>query len=127
MDRLKQEKFLDLEFTSNKLKAFKEISSGDIGVKVRHSDNAESNSIYVDFYKRNSKGQWFKQTGLRISDHIISSRPQYTQFIIQPSEIINKKKKLMFVRCVNNCIKKTKLKTTYEELDRLEKLSKTVD
>ena len=99
-----EEKFLDPEYLSTRVRDFKEIKRGDLEFKVVRSCNyPESASLYIKFMK----GNWII-TELRVSDHSINT-PQ-TQFIVERGQILSKKKKEQFVRLIEKCIKVAKKK-----------------
>lgn len=93
-----EEKFLDPEYLSTRVRDFKEIKRGDLEFKVMRSCNyPESASLYIKFMR----GNWIISE-LRVSDHSIKT--EQTQFIVERGAILSKKKKEQFVRLVEKCI-----------------------
>lgn len=108
-----EEKFLDPEYLSTRVRDFKEIKRGDLEFKVIRSCNyPESASLYIKFMK----GNWII-TELRVSDHSIKTTQ--TQFIVAIGGILTKKKKEQFVRLVEKCIKVAKKKILAQAMHRV--------
>ena len=109
-----EEKFLDPEYLSTRVRDFKEIKRGDLEFKVVRSCNyPESASLYIKFMR----GNWIISE-LRVSDH--SVKTEQTQFIVARGSILTKKKKEQFVRLVEKCIKVAKRKILSQAMYELE-------
>lgn len=106
-----EDKFLNKEYLTTRLRDFKEIKSGQVTFGFKDSDREYSNTIYVCFY---IQGQ--KRAELRISDHLISKAPQI-QFIVNPSKTLTKKKKELFVKAVNNVLNKARVINLQKKID----------
>ena len=108
-----EEKFLDPEYLSTRVRDFKEIKRGDLEFKVIRSCNyPESASLYIKFMR----GNWIISE-LRVSDH--SVKTEQTQFIVERGAILSKKKKEQFVRLVEKCIKVAKKKIFAQAMHRV--------
>lgn len=109
----KQSKFLDKNYLKTRLMEFDAIKKGELTFELKESDRVLSKTLYVDFWA-NSGDKHYKQATMRISDHSIDC--PHTQFIIEPYELITKKKKQQFVRLVECSIKRAKDKSLQHKL-----------
>ena len=108
-----EEKFLDPEYISTRVRDFKEIKREDLEFKVVRSCNyPESASLYIKFMR----GNWIISE-LRVSDHSINT--EQTQFIVARGGILTKKKKEQFVRLVEKCIGVAKRKILSQVLHKI--------
>lgn len=97
-----ESKLLEEEYLRTRFNEIKEIKQGLIRVYFKKSDRENSISLYVSFWRDGWHGM-----DLRISDHSIV-RDCQIQFLIDPSQVLTKKKKERFMRTVMNCVTKTK-------------------
>ena len=116
-------RLLDEDYVRVRLNDITEIKHKEIKVNIYHSDNIDSNSIYLDFYCKDTQEQnfkWNRCCTLRISDHHL---PTYksTQFIIDCGKVLTKKKKELFFRTLQNCVRKAKNKHLEYEYKSLQK------
>jgi len=110
-----EDKFLNKEYVETRLRDFKDIKSKNITFEIKGSDRIDSLSLYVEFFIDN-----MKLNTLRISDHLCKTSP-HLQFIIEPTKILAKKKKELFVRTVNHCLaiaKSKKMKYTFRKIEK---------
>lgn len=113
-----QSKFLNKQYLETRLREIREIKRKEITFEIEESDRAFSKSLYVNLYCPSGSGKWFKSHTLRISDHSFEDCP-HTQFIIEPSAFLTKKKKQQFVRALETAVRKAKTKHFYKEMENI--------
>jgi hypothetical protein len=113
-----QSKFLNKQYLETRLREIREIKRKEINFKIEESDRAFSKSLYVNFYCPSGNGKWFKNHTLRISDHPFENCP-HTQFIIDPSAFLTKKKKQQFIRALERSVRNAKTKHFYKEMENI--------
>lgn len=113
-----QSKFLNKQYLETRLWEIREIKRKEITFEIEESDRAFSKSLYVNLYCPSGSGKWFKNHTLRISDHSFEDCP-HTQFIIEPSAFLTKKKKQQFVRALETAVRKAKTKHFYKEMENI--------
>lgn len=122
-----QNKFFNKQYIETRLREIKEIKRKDILFDIEESDRAFSRSLYVNFYCPSSDNKIFKGHTIRISDHLLDvDKCPHSQFIVDPTAIMTKKKKAQFIRTIENSIIKTKTKHFYKELKEIYKNNETV-
>lgn len=112
-----QSKFLNKKYLETRLREIREIRQKEMIFEIGESDRTFSRSLYVSFYCPISSGKFIKGHTLRISDHIIDT--PHTQFIIEPSACLTKKKKQQFARALETAVKKAKTKHFYKEMENI--------
>lgn len=115
-----QSKFLNKQYLETRLREIREIKRKEITFEIEESDRAFSKSLYVNFYCLSYSGKCFKNHTLRISDHSFEDCP-HTQFIIEPSAFLTKKKKQQFVRALETAVRKAKTRHFYKEMENISK------
>ena len=113
-----QSKFLNKQYLETRLREIREIKLKEITFDIEESDRAFSKSLYVNLYCPSGNGKWFKNHTLRISDHSFKDC-LHTQFIIEPSAFLTKKKKQQFVRALETSVRKAKTKHFYKEMKNI--------
>ena len=114
-----QSKLLEEQYISTRLQEFKEIKRKEISFTINKSNVENSVSTYVHFCT-NHDGNWVGCTTLRISDHLHHDKNlKEKQFIIEPSAILTKKKKELFMRTLEQTLKTTLKKQVFSKLNKL--------
>lgn len=116
-------RFIDEDYVRVRLNDITEIKHKEIKVNIYHSDNIDSNSIYIDFYCKlpsDNGFKWSRNCTLRVSDHHLATYKS-TQFIIDGNKIMTKKRKELFFRTLQNCVRKAKTKSLSQEFASLNK------
>jgi hypothetical protein len=113
-----QAKVLNKQYLETRIREIKEIKRKEIIFDIEESDRVFSKTLYVNFYCQGEDSWWFKGHTLRISDHFQENCP-HSQFIINPSEWFTKKKKVQFMKTLENAVKKAKTRCFYKELKKL--------
>lgn len=118
MDR--QTKLLNKQYLETRLRELKEIRRKEITFDIEESDRAFSKSLYINFYIEGKDGKVYKTSTLRISDHLSSKCP-HTQFIIEPNNYLEKKKKTQFMKAVELVVKKARIRFFCKEMEKITK------
>ena len=116
----KQIKLLNKPYLETRLREIKEIKRKEVFWDIEESDRAFSKSIYINFYIESTNGLKWKNHTLRISDHSLTDCP-HSQFIIEPNDFLTKKKKIQFIRAIENAIKKAQTKHLFKSLETISK------
>lgn len=71
---------------------------------IEHSDRSQT--LYVIFSMKTTYGYLYNLKQLRISDHYLKNidNGRFSQFIIEPTKIMSKKKSELFERTVKNVV-----------------------
>ena len=103
-----QAKLLDENYISTRLYEIKEIKTKRVFFTIHKSDRENSNSVYVSFYTKGEGDKLFKESELRISDHPLKgvAPTETTQFIIDTTQVLNSKKKALFMKTAEKTIKR---------------------
>lgn len=104
-------KLLDINYIETRLRDIKEIRNKEIFYNIEKSNRPDSKSIYVYFHYD------IYTTHMRISDHSIQT--PVVQFIVNPFNVLNKKKKELFMRTLLNSVKCLKHKALDKKLKNL--------
>lgn len=113
-----QSKFLSIPYLETRLKEIQEIKRGEMRYEIENSDRADSKSLYIMFFLLNGNLHWQKYATLRISDHK-QGDCVFPQFIVEPTDIMTKKKKKRFLSAVKQSIATARLKMRIKELKKL--------
>ena len=90
-----EEKFLNKDYIKIRVNELNSIKNGTYFYEIEESDRANSNSIYVTFYKRLTNGMKIKGKTLRISDHK-GKDPNVLDFLVKPAKELTKGRKVSF-------------------------------
>lgn len=94
MDR--QEKLLDIEYIETRLRDFLQIKTNRLNYTIKKSNREKSKSVYISFWFVMLDNKISRQNQLRISDHP-TKNPNLLDFVVNPDEILTKKKKKQFM------------------------------
>ena len=120
-----QAKLLSEQYITTRLGEIKEIKKGEITYTIHKSDRENSNSVYISFYKKGDKDKLYKESELRISDHPLKgvAPTETTQFIIDTTQVLNSKKKTLFMKTIERTIKRGLNRSLRAKLNNLSKES----
>lgn len=97
---------LNEQYIKELLNAFPEIKDKTYLCDIRHSDNLNSNSIYVSFYFQMANGYFAKGSTLRISDH--NAFFEGVSFIVNPNNELSKSRKKSMVNILKSTLDSSK-------------------
>ena len=116
----KQIKLLDKQYLETRLREIKDIKAKEVTFDFENSDRPYSKTLYIQFYIKAKDGIDYKVHTLRISDHS-QKGCVHTQFLIDPNDFLSKKKKALFMRTIEGCIKKGQKRFFYMEMEKISK------
>lgn len=115
-----QSKLLNKQYLETRIRELKEIRTKELEFTIEESDRAFSRSLYINFWCKGKGIEHFKISTLRVSDHEQEDCP-FTQLIVYPNNILNKKKKAELMRLLQETIRKGKTNFVKKTINLLTK------
>lgn len=123
--------YLDIEYLNKRLSSIQEVQKGILSFQVWKSCNEDSNSYYIRFGQDlNLKNGVYFVFGreLRISDHLLERKTDWTQFIVKQGKVLTSGRKQAFREFlqsgVNSALKRIRNKSRMMVQVHLEKEKK---
>lgn len=115
-------KLFDTSYLKARVEELKEIRSKTLGYRIEKSDRANSKSTYIIFTAEIANGVVQDILRLRISDHPLNNYSKQhfdTTYIVNEHRVLDKKRKALFMRTLQNCATRAKCGTTRIALGKI--------